>query len=203
MTAIKICGITRHEDADEAVALEVDALGFVLWEGSPRFAGFDRAAAIVRRLPPFVTAVAVLVSPTELDLQRAIDSGCPVVQVHGAADETLIRRGPWRLVRAVTLGSAPAGIQPMPEDDVAVLLDAHDPVQYGGTGRPIDWTRAADVAARRRVILAGGLTPSNVGHAIRTVRPYGVDVASGVERQPGVKDRDAMRAFVAAVRRAV
>jgi phosphoribosylanthranilate isomerase len=91
----------------------------------------------------------------------------------------------------------------MPEDDVPVLLDAHDPVQYGGTGRPIDWTRAADVAARRRVILAGGLTPSNVGHAIRTVRPYGVDVASGVERQPGVKDRDAMRAFVAAVRRAV
>ena len=83
-----------------------------------------------------------------------------------------------------------------------IVLDAHDPVRHGGTGRTIDWQRAARVAATRRVLLAGGLTAANVGEAIRTVRPYGVDVASGIEQQPGIKDAQAMQAFVTAVRTA-
>lgn len=200
MTAIKICGITRQEDADEAVALAVDALGFVLWEGSPRYAGFEAAARIVRTLPPFITPVAVVVSPTQVELERAFDAGCRVVQVHGVADEKTVGRGPWRLVRAVTLADGPGGIDPTAGDEIPVLLDARDPTRHGGTGQTIDWARAAEVAARRCVILAGGLTPDNVAEAIRTVKPYGVDVASGVERRPGVKDARAMQAFVEAVR---
>jgi phosphoribosylanthranilate isomerase len=85
---------------------------------------------------------------------------------------------------------------------VTVVLDAHDPIQHGGTGRTVDWTRAADIAATHSVLLAGGLTPQNVGEAVRLVRPFGVDVASGIEERPGIKDPQAMKAFVAAVREA-
>jgi phosphoribosylanthranilate isomerase len=200
MTLIKICGITRQEDADEAVALAVAALGFVLWDGSPRYAGFASTARIVQTLPPFVMPVAVVVSPTRRELEHAFDVGCRVVQVHGVADETVVSGGPWRLVRAVSLGDGFGGIDPAVGDDIPVLLDARDPVRHGGTGRAIDWNRAAAVAVRRRVILAGGLTPDNVADAVRMVKPYGVDVASGVERRPGIKDAQAMQAFVQAVR---
>lgn len=201
MTKIKMCGMTREGDVVAAVELGVDAVGFVLWDKSPRAVTPGVAAQLVRRLPPFVTPVAVMVEPTRDDIMRAVDGvGCRVVQVHGRADEAALGRGSWQMVRAVSLGETGDAIVPEVADaDITVLLDAHDPARHGGTGQSIDWTRAALVARRRRVILAGGLKPSTVGEAVRMVRPYAVDVASGVEREPGIKDRDAMRAFVDAV----
>lgn len=204
MTTIKICGITRVEDAELAAGLGVHALGFVLWPGSPRAISLTEAARIVRTLPPLVASVGVFVDPTRDELVRAVEeAGFSAVQVHG--DRTRwegIRSASARMIRAVRLGAGREGVEPDVEDGITILLDAHDPVRVGGSGQVVDWTRAAVVAARRRLILAGGLTPANVSDAIRTVRPYGVDVASGVEERPGIKDRLKVRAFVAAVRSA-
>lgn len=197
MTAIKICGITRREDADAAVMFGANALGFVLWPASPRHATLEAAGEIVRHLPPFVTTVAVMVNPSADDIARAADAGLRLAQVHGT-----VPAGPLRLpvLRAVHLGASGADdIEPDVDDDT-VLLDANDPVRHGGTGQAVDWTRARAVAARRRIVLAGGLTPVNVREAILAVRPYAVDVASGIESGPGTKDLLKLRAFMDAVR---
>jgi len=197
MTAVKICGITRLDDAQAAVALDANALGFVLWHGSPRHTTLADASHIIRALPPFVTPVGVFVDPTADDLAKAADAGLRLAQVHGTVPGGRLR---LPVLRAVHLSAtAGEGIEPA-VDDETVLLDAHDPVRHGGTGQTVDWTRARAVAAIRRVVLAGGLTPANVGEAILTVRPYAVDVASGVERQPGIKDPLKLRAFINAVR---
>lgn len=203
MTTIKICGITRSEDADLAVSLGVHALGFVLWPDSPRAIALSDASTILKRLPPIVASVAVFVDPTLDEVTRAVDEGFAVVQIHGTAPAWRdIKRAVPRAIRAVRLSDDGVGIEPAVDDETTVLLDAHDPIRHGGSGQAIDWTRAAAIAARRRVILAGGLTPANVGEAIRVVQPYGVDVASGVEERPGIKSPAALRAFVAAVREA-
>lgn len=196
MTAVKICGITRREDADAAVAFGADAVGFVLWPESPRHANLEAVAAIVDGLPPFITPVGVFVNPTADDIAQAAQAGLRLAQVHGALP-------PGRLalpvLRAVHLDGSTDGIEPA-VDDATVLLDAHDPVRHGGTGQTVDWTRARAVAAKRRIVLAGGLTAENVSDAIKTVKPYAVDVASGVETDPGIKDPLKLRAFIDAVR---
>lgn len=202
MTTIKICGITRAEDAELAVGLGVHALGFVLWPGSPRAVSLAEAARIVRTLPPVIASVGVFVDPARDELARAVDEGgFSAVQIHGDLARWDVLRGVTpRMIRAVRLGAGRGDIEPDVDDDTAILLDAHDPVRVGGSGQVIDWRRAAVVAARRRLILAGGLTPVNVADAIRAVRPFGVDVASGVEARPGIKDRVKVRAFVEAAR---
>lgn len=210
MTIVKFCGMTREQDVEAACALGVDALGFVLWPGSPRAVTIERLAALIREMPAHVLPVGVFVDPADEDLARAIDAGVRVVQIHGVRARTFRgQSGDGRPVRETGAAwsraacwlatSLEAGIPPLDEGDVLVL-DAHDPVRHGGTGTAIDWTRAAQIARRRRVVLAGGLTPANVREAIASVRPYGVDVASGIEDGPGVKSARAMRAFVAAVR---
>jgi phosphoribosylanthranilate isomerase len=136
----------------------------------------------------------VFVRPSQADVARGIDAGIRVAQIHGAPD-TVLDRVPCEVWLATT-------VQNHVPEGCTVLLDAHDPQRHGGTGRTIDWNRARTIASSRRVILAGGLTAANVGDAIRTVRPYGVDVASGIEDAPGVKNAEAMKAFVAAVREA-
>lgn len=197
MTAIKICGLTRREDAEAAVMLGANALGFVLWPDSPRHTTVDAAAAIVRTLPPFVTPVGVFVDPSADDLARAAGAGLRLAQIHGVVPGGSLA---LPVLRAVHLsGTDPDGIEPDVGDDT-VLLDAHDPVRHGGTGRTVDWARARAIAARRRIVLAGGLTPLNVGDAVATVRPYAVDVASGVETEPGIKDSLKIRAFINAVK---
>lgn len=200
MTAIKICGITRAEDAEAAVEFGADALGFVLWPSSPRRATLDAVREVVRRLPPFVTPVAVFVDPSTDDIERAADAGVRLAQVHGSVPVWTTGRNPLPVLRAVHLSASGAAAIEPPVGDHTVLLDAHDPVQHGGTGKTVDWSRARAVAAVRRVVLAGGLTPVNVGEAIQTVRPYAVDVASGVEREPGIKDPVKLRAFINVVR---
>lgn len=197
MTLIKVCGITRVEDALAAARLGVHAVGFVLWPSSPRAVSLDTVAAILEQLSPFVTPVGVFVDPSEADVARARAAGIQVAQVHGRPP-TLPAGMP--LIQAASLASDTAGIDPDVPGMSIVLLDAHDAVRRGGTGQTIDWMRAGEVAARRPVILAGGLTPANVGAAIATVRPVGVDVSSGVESAPGLKDIHKLAAFVAAVR---
>jgi phosphoribosylanthranilate isomerase len=194
MTFIKFCGMTREEDVARACELGIDAVGFVLWPGSARYVPAERVAALVRMLPSNVTPVGVFVSPTREEMTAARGAGVRVVQIHGPhAEPHDDEEDVWV---ATSLDAGVATIAPR----VTVVLDAHDPVRHGGTGRTIDWARAAAVAASRRVMLAGGLTPGNVAEAIRQVRPFGVDVASGIEDQPGIKDAQAMTDFVAAVR---
>jgi phosphoribosylanthranilate isomerase len=198
---VKVCGITRPEDAMEAVRCGAGALGFVFWPKSPRFVDPYRARAIVRSLPPFIATVGVFVNqPAEYVNGVASLVGLSAVQLHGdeapafAAD---IRRP---VIKAIAIGGANDGaVADGWADRVTLLLDADDPEKRGGTGQTIDWTRAAALAASRRVILSGGLTPDNVVDAIRTVRPFGIDVSSGVESSPGVKDHGRLKALFEAL----
>jgi phosphoribosylanthranilate isomerase len=185
---VKICGITRLEDARFAVECGARALGFVFWPESPRSIDPDRAGGIVSALPPFVTPVGVFVNQASDHVNGvAARARLGAVQLHG--DETAAYAGGMTrpVIKAVSLAEAEEGIDRWPPE-VMLLLDTHDPVRRGGTGRTVDWTRASAIAALRRVVLAGGLTPDNVADAISRVQPFGIDVSSGVEIVPGVKD---------------
>lgn len=196
---VKICGITREGDAREAVALGASAIGFIFWSKSPRFIDPYRARRVARVLPAFVTPVGVFVNQPA-DYVNAVSSlvGLGAVQLHG--DETpayadSVRRPIIRAVGADAIEEASRW-----PDEVVLLVDAHDPVQRGGTGRTSDWTVAANLASRRRVVLSGGLNADNVVAGIMAVRPFGVDVSSGVEAAPGIKDAAKLRAFFAQIR---
>lgn len=200
MTAFKICGITREEDAALAASLGAWAVGFVLWPRSVRHTTVGRVRAIVRGLPRTVEPVGVFVDPSEHDITEAVEAGVRIVQVHGNVPLIGDPQVAQLVLRAVHLAADGAdGVEP-PVNDRRIVLDAADPVQRGGTGKTIDWQRAAVVARSRQVILAGGLTPTNVSEAIRTVRPHAVDVASGVESAPGIKDHALLREFAKAVK---
>jgi phosphoribosylanthranilate isomerase len=194
---IKICGITRLEDAEAAVRAGAGAIGFVFWPDSPRFIDPHRARAIAARLPPFVTAVGVFVNqPIEYVSGVASLVRLGAVQLHG--DETVEYASAIStpVIKALPLESQTVSAWPV---NAMILLDVHDPVKRGGTGLTIDWTAAAAVAAQRKILLAGGLTPDNVAEAVARVRPFGIDVSSGVERTPGVKDHERLRALFEAV----
>ena len=203
---IKICGITNPEDAAAAVEAGVDALGFVLYRKSPRYIEPHLVKQIIagssrRSLLP----VGVFVNEDAKVLRDLMDScGLALAQLHG--DETAtycetlgrpvlkaIRLKDRRSFLALAEFKGRAGVR-------GLLLDAYSDHAYGGTGWTTDWSLAAEVARAATVVLAGGLTAENVGAAIRTVRPYGVDVSSGVEDRPGKKNREKMRAFVQAAK---
>lgn len=199
MTAIKICGITRLEDAQAAAALGASYIGFVLWPGSPRAATLETVSRIVPALPHSVTSVGVFVDPSAEDVKAAEATGIRMAQIHSETP-AFLRGVTIPVVRAVHLAvERDDGVEPDIADEL-VLLDAHDPVKRGGTGKTVDWRRAARIARTRRVILAGGLTPDNVSQAIKAVRPFAVDVSSGVEKRPGIKDHSLMERFIAAVK---
>jgi len=192
---VKICGITRIEDAEAAVAAGAGAIGFVFWPGSPRWIDPFRAARIRAALPPFVTPVGVFVNqPVDYVNGVAALVGLGAVQLHGdetPADAARIRR-PVLKALPLEAGAERAGSW---SDATVLLVDVHDPVRRGGTGRTIDWGAASALAARRPIVLAGGLTPSNVAEAVARVQPFGIDVSSGVERAPGLKDPARIRAL--------
>lgn len=199
MTRVKICGITRAEDAELAVSLGASALGFVMWPRSPRFVEPARARDIVRALPPFVTPVGVFVDQPAGHVKDVVAVvGLGAVQLHGNEDVGFCRAIGRRAIKAASVAQAAALTAFWPAE-VTLLLDAVDADRRGGTGQTVDWAAAAALASQRRIILAGGLTPENVAEAIRTVRPFAVDVSSGVESAPGVKDGQRLRAFFAAV----
>jgi phosphoribosylanthranilate isomerase len=200
---VKICGITRMDDALLAARLGADALGFNFWPGSKRFVDPDAAREIVDRLPPFVTAVGVFVNqpPTEV-LATAARAGIQAVQLHGDESWDDVNGFPIPAIKALRV-AGPESLADMHRYRVrAFLLDAPS-AGFGGSGATFDWSVAREAAARAPVILAGGLTPENVREAVRAVRPYGVDVASGVERAPGAKDEEKLRRFIAAAREEV
>ena len=237
MTRVKICGITRVEDAALAIELGASALGFNFYQASPRYIAPEAAREIIRHaVPPLVMAVGVFAD--EADAKRVIavarESGVSAIQLHGPrlpVGATLVpalslatlavaqggagtrpaptsgenHHWPYPVIQAVAVDNKfePESLQDLAQDQGGVImLDAYHPVLKGGTGQTIDWAKAREATKYVRVILAGGLTPENVGEAIRQVRPFAVDVASGVVAAPGVKDAPKLRAFFNAVREA-
>jgi phosphoribosylanthranilate isomerase len=189
---IKICGITNLEDARAAVDLGADALGFVFAE-SPRRISPEEARNITNQLPPFVAKVGVFVNAPLTHLRRVRDyCGLDAVQLHGEEDADYIQALGPSVIKALRLNGKPPAELPK----AVLLLDAHDPKLRGGTGKLCDWKLASELAQSRLVILAGGLGPNNVEQAIRQVKPYAVDVSSGVEKKPGRKDHDKIASFI-------
>ena len=222
MTKIKICGITNIEDARVAVAAGADLLGFIFYKRSPRYVAPQTVREIVaclkrqavattenllRPLPQFV---GVFVNAERGFVARTL-TGCRLdaAQLHGEEPPEFVAHFRGRAYKALRPPSPaeaetqieayrstfPAG----PAATPCFLLDAYHPALYGGTGRVTDWTMAANIARRYPIMLAGSLTPANVAGAIQAVRPWGVDVSSGVEREKGRKDHDKLRAFIEAV----
>jgi len=207
-TRIKICGIRDAESALAAAEAGADAVGFIFVRSSPRWIDPDEAFEVMASLPPMVASVGVY-AVDDVDAFTELEQRCPTVhtQLHGDEDERTVEAcGP--AIKAVRFDPAkgPASLRAEVErwsdmpDVEAVLIDG----LRAGSGESLDWGAVAEAIAglETRVILAGGLTPENVGEAIRAVRPYAVDVSSGVEREPGVKDAAKIAAFCEAVRRA-
>ena len=207
---IKMCGTTRVEDAEAAVALGVDALGFIFAEKSPRYVALDHAAALIGNLPPFIARVGVFVD-SDLGLVKdgVAAAGLTQVQLHGSESADYCRElKSWNrsltVCKAFRVGKG-AGEPDLPSYSGAVdclLFDTYVQGLEGGTGQTFDWGSLAQLKVDLPVILAGGLTPDNVGDAIKKTTPYAVDVNSGVEDSPGVKNHEMLARLVANVRRA-
>ena len=204
-TRIKVCGITCQEDARAAVASGADALGFIFVEQSPRLVEPDRVRSITATLPPFVDRVGVF-QDEEIDVVKEIVHYChlTVVQLHGAESPEYCRKIPCQVIKSFSIrtGSDSEELAPYADAVGGFLLDTYHQDMAGGTGRTFDWKLVEQVKPPGPVILAGGLTPENVGESIRQVKPFAVDVNSGVEYQPGRKDLDKLKSFVHEVRKA-
>lgn len=200
-TRIKICGISRSQDAEYAASLGVDALGFVFYPSSPRAVTARQALEIGAGLPSFVNRVALFLDPEPSEVEAVIETLRPeLLQFHGGETADFCRRFALPYIKAVPMGDGVDLLRWAQDygDARALLLDSHRLGEAGGSGRSFDW----DVVQHfdRPIILAGGLRPDNVAEAIARVRPYAVDVSSGVEESPGIKDHAAMTAFVKAIK---
>ena len=204
-TKVKICGITRLPDALAAVEAGADALGFMFFEGSKRYITSAAAAQIIRALPPFVAKVGVFVNASAETVRAIIaECGLDTLQFHGEETPEFCRQfAPLKVVKAFRIQNAES-LKPLPDYAVdAWLLDSHVPGLRGGTGEKFNWELACQAKELGRpVILAGGLTPENIADALQQVWPFGVDVSSGVESAPGLKDAALVRRFVEIVREA-
>lgn len=202
MVRVKICGITNYEDAALAVEHGADALGFNFYPESKRYVEPSRAREIIARLPPFVAVVGVFVN--EYDLERinriGVEAMLDIVQLHGDEPPAFCQRisSRWRTIKAVRVG-ADFSLPELANYPVsAILLDAHQRNEFGGTGVTFDWTLARRAKHFvERLILAGGLSPDNVTDAIKLVQPYGIDACSCLEESPGKKDHEKLREFLA------
>jgi phosphoribosylanthranilate isomerase len=197
---VKICGVTRLEDARAAIDAGASAVGFVFWPKSPRRVDIDVARRVMSIKPPSVAAVGVFVDqPVDEVNNIAGEVELDFVQLHGNEDLRYADSMRSRVIKALAVGGEVPPVLARWPASVRVLLDVHDPVRRGGTGRTIDWVAASGMAEQRDVILAGGLTPENVKDAIDHVRPWGIDVSSGVEAAPGIKDHRRIKALFEAV----
>lgn len=198
-TRIKVCGMTDLHEAQEAVVLGVDALGFIFAKKSPRYVEENKAREIIRTLPPFVDAVGVFVNE-EISVVREIVKRCglTVVQLHGDESPEYCNSMDCRVVKAFRIGSnADPEVFSAYEGAVSgFLLDTYHANMAGGTGQVFDWRLLESVRPVGPIILAGGLTPENVLPAIREVRPFAVDVNSGIESKPGRKDLARLKDFI-------
>ncbi|MBD0315582.1 MAG: phosphoribosylanthranilate isomerase [Nitrospiraceae bacterium] len=205
MVKVKICGITNAEDASVAVSAGADALGFVFYRKSPRFVEPSVVRTIVAGLPPFILSVGVFVNE-DLSIVRAIvdECGLSLAQLHGEETAEYCAKLGRPVLKALRMKN-PGAVLALADFQAhahvrGYLIDAYSEQAYGGTGHTVDWGLAAEAARSATVVLAGGLTPANVSGAIRQVGPYGVDVSSGVEAQPGKKDPAKVKAFIEAAR---
>ena len=201
-THVKVCGLTRRDDVAAAVGQGAWAVGFVMWSGSPRMVTPSQLRELTTDVPEGVKRVAVVVNPDVEDVRRWRDeAGVTTLQLHGGEDVDPFLSIGMDLFKAVSLETDAdverAAALPV---EVTVLVDAHDPVRRGGTGERADWTRAATLSRRRPVILAGGLSAENVQDAIAQVNPWGIDVSSGLESEPGIKDLAKVQNFFAMLR---
>ena len=203
-TRIKFCGITRIDDVRRSVELGIDAIGLVFTRASQRFVGISQARSIRAALPPFVCAVGLFMDDEPGWIEEVVASVQPdVLQFHGAESDGFASSFARPYIKAVPMGSVAdvarhASAYP---NAAGLLLDSHARGARGGTGATFDWTRIPP-GTGRHFVLAGGLNAANVAEAIATVRPYAVDVSSGIESAPGIKDAAKMRAFAAEVRNA-
>lgn len=205
MVKVKICGITNRDDAQTAVEAGADALGFVMYKKSPRWVEPAVARAIIAELPPFILPIGVFVNEDVGTVRSLVDEcGFALAQLHGDESASYCQqlgRPTLKALRLKDRGSFLALAEFQGRAGVrGFLIDAFSEKAYGGTGQTVDWTLAAEVAGTIPILLAGGLTPLNVAEAVQRVRPYGVDVSSGVELTPGKKDREKVQAFLEAVR---
>lgn len=200
-TKIKICGITNTEDALCAVEAGADALGFVFYEKSPRNVTPEVAKQIVTKLPPFVITVGLFVNtaPEKIKAIMAL-TGLDTVQLHGDEMPADCSLAPYRVIKAVRVKNADSLVGISAYNVSALLLDAWSDDQYGGSGESFDWQLAKQFTAQVPLILAGGLNPDNIAQAITMVKPYAVDVSSGVEISPGRKDHQKIKQFIQQVK---
>jgi phosphoribosylanthranilate isomerase len=203
MTKVKVCGLTNLADALIAAEAGADALGFVFVPGSPRYIDPSEAEEIQRHLPPFLSLVGVF-ADAPLKEVRLVAKTCrlSLVQLHGEESPAYCLSLKQRVIKAFRVKDS-TSLKGLDQYRVeAFLLDSHRPGLLGGTGRTFDWALAGEAKRYGRLILSGGLTPENVGQSVRVVRPYAVDVGSGVEEGPGKKDERKVRRFLEEVARA-
>ena len=196
-TQVKICGVTRPEDAMLAAALGASAIGFVFWPSSPRLIAPANARRIAEALPPFVSRVGVFVNATADEVRAIVaQAGLDVAQLHGEENPTDYTGVGARLVKTVTLEDDDAleRARALP-DFVTPLVDAADRERRGGTGQRANWDRARRLVESRPIVLAGGLSAANVAEALAHVEPAAIDISSGVESAPGVKSPERMVAL--------
>jgi phosphoribosylanthranilate isomerase len=202
MIQVKICGITNKEDALAALEAGADALGFIFYPGSKRFIKPDVAGNIIRQLPPFITPVGVFVNNYPADIELACRvSGIGMVQLSGDEQPTALTGITLPVIKTLHIGET-FQVDKFDFDaygKVHFLLDSAG--SWGGSGKTANWQICMEIAKKFKVILAGGLTPDNVAEAIRRVLPAAVDVSSGVEKAPGIKDHEKLQAFISTVKK--
>ena len=194
---VKICGLTRQEDVQAAVDAGADALGFVFAPRSRRVLEPGMAKGLVCRVPAFVARVGLFMDPSYDEVSSVLDRvPLSLLQFHGSEDAAFCRRFGLPYIKALGMGSAPELQQAERQysDAAGLLLDSHRSGEVGGTGQSFDWSRIPVLGLP--LVLAGGLTPENVRQAVRVVRPWAVDVSSGVEDAPGIKNAEKMRKFI-------
>lgn len=198
---VKVCGMTQWEDAEYAVEQGADAVGFIFYKKSPRSVTMKEAREIILKLPPFVDTVGVFVNESPDRVNKIADyCGLDLVQLHGEESPAFCRKIHRRVIKAFRVADLHFIKQIEKYSVSGFLLDTFCDDLHGGTGKTFDWNLALPAKKMGPVILAGGLTPRNVAQAVRQVRPYGVDVCSGVEKTPGIKDPEKVRAFLKNIR---
>jgi len=201
-TRVKICGITRVEDALSAAEAGADAIGLVFFAGSKRAVGLSQARAIIETVPAFVTVTGLFVNAARAEIENVLAAvPLDLLQFHGDETAEFCSSFNRPFIKALRMQAATDVYAFSQSFNKArgLLLDAWDADNYGGTGVTFDWHSARPVADMFRIILAGGLTPANVAEAISTVRPWAVDVSSGVEQSPGIKSAALMQSFISEV----
>lgn len=201
MTKIKICGITNIEDAILAIDLGADALGFIFYRESKRYIDSSEARDIISELPPFITTVGVFVNQDSDEIMDTKENaGFDTIQLHGDESTELCKNLGERVIKTIrvrdTINSEEVQSYPVQ----AILFDTYSTKGYGGTGESFSWEILEDLNTSKRIILSGGLSPENVSQAIRIVKPYAVDVSSGVEEYYGKKSPEKLKKFIEAVR---